>query len=83
LPRKQSRKGGPLFRKKQQTIILPLITTKPNGNNKLNYIKIIKHLLILASVTLLPLFAQPIFAQDNEVIKEYLEQFVADFPLKD
>ena len=34
--------------------------------------KNIKYLLILTSVMLLPLFTQPIFAQENDFIKEYL-----------
>ena len=34
----------------------------------------IKHLLILASVMLLSSFAKPIFAQENDFIKEYLER---------
>ena len=36
--------------------------------------KKIKYLLILASVTLLSSFSQPIFAQENNFIKEYLER---------
>jgi uncharacterized damage-inducible protein DinB len=36
--------------------------------------KKIKYLLILASVTLLSSFSQPIFAQENDFIKEYLER---------
>ena len=36
--------------------------------------KNIKYLLILASVMLLSSFTQPIFAQENDFIKEYLER---------
>ncbi|GEM_PF-200725 len=45
-----------------------------NGNNKLYKMKNIKYLLILASVLLLSSFTQPIFAQENDFIKEYLER---------
>jgi len=38
----------------------------------MNQMKNIKYLLILTSVMLLPLFTQPIFAQENDFIKEYL-----------
>ena len=36
--------------------------------------KNIKHLLILTSVMFLSSFSQPIFAQENNFIKEYLER---------
>jgi uncharacterized damage-inducible protein DinB len=38
--------------------------------------KNIKYLLILTSATLLSSFTQPLFAQENEFIKEYLERLV-------
>ncbi|MBQ0739138.1 DinB family protein [Aquimarina celericrescens] len=34
----------------------------------------LKHILILTSIMLLSSFAQPIFAQENDFIKEYLER---------
>ncbi len=47
---------------------------KLNRNNKLIQMRNLKHILILTSIMLLSSFAQPIFAQENDFIKEYLER---------
>jgi uncharacterized damage-inducible protein DinB len=53
---------------------LPFIVEKRNRNYKLNQMRNIKHLLILTSIMILSSFGQPIFAQENDFIKEYLER---------
>jgi len=57
-----------------ENLMLPLIVTNLNLNNKLNKMKNIKHLLILTSIMIFSSFIQPTFGQENDFIKEYLER---------
>ncbi len=53
---------------------MPFIVEKRNRNYKLNQMRNIKQLQILTSIMILSSFGQPIFAQENDFIKEYLER---------
>ena len=53
---------------------LVFIVKKRNGNLKMNQMRTLKHILIMTSILLSSSYASPLFAQENDFIKDYLER---------